>query len=211
MYMTPPITLTNQRGITLIESLVAIVVMVLGILGIMGLQMRTLTDTQASVRRGQAIRLIEDLAERLQNNPDALGHLNIYTTTPTSTDDCAITTCAPDKLAAYDIKQWRTSVANTLPDSVATVFIPKDGERQLGVLIAWIENQYNQNGQSFTTAEKIALNTPLVVSGTRSDGSTVDCPADNLGRSYRCHLQYIQPTQRCTPWPSGGGVLYCPN
>ena len=35
-----------QRGITLIESLVAIAVMALGILGILGVQMRTLTDTQ---------------------------------------------------------------------------------------------------------------------------------------------------------------------
>ena len=34
-----------QRGITLIESLVAVAVMALGILGILGVQMRTLTDT----------------------------------------------------------------------------------------------------------------------------------------------------------------------
>ena len=49
-----------QRGISLIESLVAIVVMALGILGILGVQMRTLADTQTGVRRAHAIRLIED-------------------------------------------------------------------------------------------------------------------------------------------------------
>ena len=46
-----------QRGITLIESLVAILVTALGILGILGVQMRTLTDTQTSVRRAQAMGL----------------------------------------------------------------------------------------------------------------------------------------------------------
>ena len=44
-----------QRGVSLIESLVAIVVTALGILGILGVQMRTLADTQTGVRRAQAI------------------------------------------------------------------------------------------------------------------------------------------------------------
>ena len=68
-----------QRGFSLLESMIAIIVMVLGVLGILGLQMRTLTDTQSSVRRAQAIRLIGDLGERLQSNPDALGNLTVYT------------------------------------------------------------------------------------------------------------------------------------
>lgn len=50
-YLAPPHTVTRQRGITLIESLVAIVVAALGILGIVGVQMRTLTDTRTSVSR----------------------------------------------------------------------------------------------------------------------------------------------------------------
>ena len=47
--------LQPQRGITLLESLVAIVVMALGILGILGVQMRTLSDTQTGVRRAQEL------------------------------------------------------------------------------------------------------------------------------------------------------------
>lgn len=196
-----------QRGISLIESLVAIVVMALGILGILGVQMRTLTDTQSGVRRAQAIRLIEDLGERLQNNPDALGNLNAYTATPTSSDDCASAACAPDKLATYDIKQWRSNITDALPGGQAIVFIPQGGPRQLGVLIGWNENRYNQNGQEFSTAEKTALNAPLVVAGTNSvGGAAVACPDGLI-----CHLQYIQPTQRCTPWGLGSGALYCPN
>jgi type IV pilus assembly protein PilV len=59
----------RQRGISLIESLIAIVVTALGILGILGVQMRTLSDTSTTVRRAQAIRLIEDLGERMRVNP----------------------------------------------------------------------------------------------------------------------------------------------
>ena len=199
-----PAAARRQRGISLIESLVAIVVMALGILGILGVQMRTLTDTQAGVRRAQAIRLTEDLAERLQNNPDALGNLAAYTDDPTSSNDCKTTACAPADLATYDIKQWRTLVAEALPGGKATVFIPKGGLRQLGVLIGWRENRFSQTGQTFSAADLTALNAPLVVAGINSVGDApVDCPAGLI-----CHLQYIQPTQRCTPW---AGTLYCPN
>ena len=68
----------NQRGLTMIESLVAIVVAALGILGILGTQMRTLTDTQTTVRRAQAIRLIEDLGERMKVNPSVLRDADAY-------------------------------------------------------------------------------------------------------------------------------------
>lgn len=204
MQMTPSPSHSRQRGITLIESLIALVVAVLGVLGMLGVQMRTLTDTQAGVRRAQAIRLTEDLAERLQNNPDALGNLAAYTTVPSSSNNCESTACAPGDLATYDIKQWRTLVAEALPGGEATVFIPKGGLRQLGVLIGWRENRFSQTGQTFSAADLTALNAPLVVAGINSVGDApVDCPAGLI-----CHLQYIQPTQRCTPW---GGTLYCPN
>jgi type IV pilus assembly protein PilV len=75
----------KQRGITLLESLIAIVVAALGILGILGVQMRTLTDTQTSMRRAQAIRLIEDLSERMKVNPNALSGINTYVTGWTAT------------------------------------------------------------------------------------------------------------------------------
>ncbi|GBU15119.1 hypothetical protein AwPolaro_04970 [Polaromonas sp.] len=70
--------LHRQRGISLLESLVAIIVMALGILGVLGLQLRTLADTQNSVNRAQAIRFIEDLSERMKINPNALGNLGSY-------------------------------------------------------------------------------------------------------------------------------------
>ena len=62
----------RQRGVTLLESMIAIVLVALGVLGILGVQLRTLSDTQTAVRRAQAIRLIEDLSERMKANPAAL-------------------------------------------------------------------------------------------------------------------------------------------
>mgnify|MGYP003616568139 CR=1 FL=1 len=201
---TPPSK--AQRGISLIESLIAIVVMALGILGILGVQMRTLTDTQAGVRRAQAIRLIEDLAERLQNNPDSLNNLAAFATTPSSGGDCTSTACTPAALATYDIFNWKEQVSSALPGGTAKVFVPLGGPRQLGVLIGWRETRYNQSGGAFSTTDIAALEAPLVVAGKDSASADVKCDPGLI-----CHLQYIQPTQRCTPWALGGGALYCPN
>jgi type IV pilus assembly protein PilV len=200
-----------QAGFSLMEALVAIVVMTLGILGILGMQMRTLTDTQGGVRRAQAIRFIEDLGERLENSPDALNNLDAYKVAltdalPTDTSDCCSSAaCAPSALAACDIRLWRLRVDQTLPGAKMAVFTPQGGPRQLGVLIGWNENRYNQNGQSFSASDVSTLIAPLSVSGTDSNGAAVSCPTN-----FTCHLQYIQPTQRCTPGDVAG-TLYCPN
>lgn len=199
-----------QYGITLIESLIALLVAALGILGIIGAQMRTLVDTQASVNRGYAISLIDDLAERIQTNPDALTNLAVYTsTTPTVSTDCSAAACTPAALANYDTKQWRDQVAITLPASKVQVFIPDGGPRQLGVLIGWPEKHYSQTGTNLNTADVDSLNAQLmkiIPASTQTGGDPVECPAD-----YICHLQYVQPTQRCTPWGIGESALYCPS
>ena len=198
-----------QRGITLIESLIALLVAALGVLGIVGVQMRTLVDTQASVNRGYAISLIDDLAERIQTNPDALTNLAAYTATaPTVSTDCSTAACTPSELANYDTKQWLAQVTNALPGSKVQVFIPDGGSRQLGVLIGWPEKHYSQTGADLSS-NLTSLNAQLmkiIPTNTKTNKTVVKCP-DN----YICHLQYVQPTQRCTPWGIGASALYCPS
>ena len=109
-------------------------------------------------------------------------------------------------MASYDISQWNDAVAQNLPGGQAQVFIPKGGSRQVGVLIGWREGEYNIDGKARTTSEADAIRAPFQISGTASDDSAVQCPTGLV-----CHLQYVQPTQRCTPWTVGGGTLYCPN
>lgn len=196
----------RQQGISLIESLIAMVVMALGILGIVGVQMRTLTDTQAGVRRAQAIRLIDDLGERLQSNPDALNNLATYTTSPGAATDCAAAACTPAQLAAFDIRQWRLNVTAALPGGSATVFVPAGGSRQLGVMIGWNEGGFNASGSAGTTAQAAALKEPLKVTGTNAADQAMICP-----ENQSCHIQYLQPTQRCAPWTVGAAGLYCAN
>ena len=196
-----------QRGISLIESLVAIVVMALGILGILGVQMRTLADTQTSVRRVQAIRLIEDLSERMKVNPNALANISNYVSDfsdePTP-GDCS-DGCSHSDQAAYDLALWKQAVKTQLPLGKANVFLAAGetddtNRRQLGVMLAWRENE-----RDTSDAYKDSIDaTKMLVDGEFKDGAGDTVCPDN----HTCHLQYLPVAARCAPYPINGEVKY---
>ena len=196
-----------QRGISLIESLVAIVVMALGILGILGVQMRTLADTQTGVRRVQAIRLIEDLSERMKTNPNALANISNYVSDfsdePTP-GDCS-DGCSHSDQAAYDLALWKQAVKAQLPLGKANVFLAAGetddtNRRQLGVMLAWRENE-----RDTSDAYKDSIDaTKILVDGEFKDGAGDTVCPDN----HTCHLQYLPVAARCAPYPINGEVKY---
>ena len=190
-----------QKGISLLESLVAIIVLSLGLLGILGAQMRTLTNTQDSARRLQAIRLIEDLSERIKVQPDAIGQASLYITDDwldttqnleellPDTADCFNKACTPTEFAHFDKKRWIENVAQSLPLAQLNVFSTSDS-KQLGVMLAWRSNENN------ITAASELLPPPAA-------NTEVACPDDRT-----CHLQYISLNQRCIPIDTE--KAYCP-
>ena len=199
----------RQRGITLIESLVAIFVTALGILGILGVQMRTLADTQTSVRRAQAVRLIEDLGERLKVHPNSLMVLSSYQSgwsptlpTPPAGTDCAAVACNAADLAAYDVAEWKRAVQRSLPAGDANIFIPPgenatlNNRRQLGVMISWRENER----ADLTAADRLDTDATQVRAndGTLSAGAGAG-PANACPANRSCQLQYIPVAARCAP------------
>ena len=198
-----------QRGFALLESLIAIVVMALGILGILGLQMRTLTNTQTSLYRAQAIRLIDDLNERLTANPNAFLSTDSYITgwenTPSSQIDCNTKACGHTELAVFDIARWKEQVGNTLPNGNANVFYTEDEDktdnrRQLGVMISWRENE-SVDAESNGAADYL---NPL-------NASTGSGKVNKCQKGQTCHLQFIPVVARCAPYFAGTNVqIFCP-
>lgn len=203
----------RQRGITLIESLVALLVAALGILGVVGVQMRTLADTQTGLRRAQAIRLIEDLSERTRVNPNALISISSYESgidQEPSVTDCS-SECDRSDLAEYDVAIWKQAVRNQLPGGKAALFIaPNEGAnnaRQLGVLIAWRENERADADSAYL--DNIDTTKAAKPGGGFDDLlASVDasCPND-----HTCHLQYIPVGARCSPYGSTSDPrFFCP-
>jgi type IV pilus assembly protein PilV len=61
----------RQRGVTLIEVLVAVVLLAVGVLGLAGLQLRGLQVNQGSQWRSMAAVMADDLADRMRAEQDS--------------------------------------------------------------------------------------------------------------------------------------------
>lgn len=177
----------QQRGISLLESLVALVVLAIAVLGMLVIQLRTLAEAQTGVYRSQAVRTIEDLAERIKSNPAGFAQLSNYvadwaTAAPTSAPDCVAAACADEQLAQWDLVQWRASVAQKLPNGQANTFLSTSEtagvQRQLGVMLAWRVNEANTTEGKYVSPFQIDTNLP----------AGVTCPDGLI-----CHLVYVQP------------------
>lgn len=209
----------TQRGITLIESLIALVVAALGILGVIGVQMRTLTDTSTTVRRAQAIRLIEDLGERMKVNPNAMSNIASYISAfddnPTP-GNCS-NKCSPSQQTAYDLAIWKQTVSNVLPAGQASIFLPPAetvaaNRRQLGILIAWRENEIDVQNTDDKAKYKDNIDATQVraADGGLSAGGGTDKTVNACPDGFTCHLQYLPVAARCAPYNNGSSfVFYC--
>lgn len=181
----------RQRGTTLLESLIALVVLAIAVLGLLAVQLRVLAETQTSVRRAQAVRIIEDIGERAKSNPGGFAQLSAFSTgwdegagepaMSNASGDCSNAPCTPGELAARDIRAWKADLKQKLPSGRGLIFVPADesptNRRQLGVMVGWRANE-----------KDIESAYAKAVSTTASGGADVKCP-DGLV----CHLAYVQP------------------
>jgi type IV pilus assembly protein PilV len=210
----------RNKGMTLLESLVAIVILALGVLGVLNMQLRTLTDAQTGAKRAQAIWLIDDLSERVNSNTNSLlpmvasRYISSFDDVPslTGASDFCDSGCTALQYAAWNIAVWKDNVKNTLPDGNAAVFLVKDeasndkNRRQLGVMVAWreAERTLGRTNDSGTVAD---LRAQFKISATNVDGVKIECPDGMI-----CHLDYIPLMARCVPTTAGSpDALRCAN
>ena len=61
-----------QRGVSLLEVLVAVVILSVGLLGLAGLQLSALRNNQSSAERSNAVMLTYSILEAMRADPDAV-------------------------------------------------------------------------------------------------------------------------------------------
>jgi type IV pilus assembly protein PilV len=194
-------SLKKQKGLTLIEALVALVILALGVLGLAGVQTRLLVEARTTNSRALAIGLIDDLSNRMLLNRDAAVGKPIspknatlvpsaYTLAwsadpgtaadPTNCRDNA-NQCTGAQLATYDLMAWRRTVAAVFPGGQTIVFNSGNDQRQIGIAIAWPENERKLG----STADDALARSPMAITTTAQG---IACPATLI-----CHFVYVQP------------------
>lgn len=104
------------RGITMVESLVALVVTSVGMLGIAGLYVTGIKAGRSALLRTQAVNLASDMADRIRANRRAVMayDMDAYGGAPAE-QGCVGDACTPEELAEDDLARWVASIEATLP------------------------------------------------------------------------------------------------
>lgn len=115
-----------QRGVSLIEVLVAVMIFSIGLVGLAGLLIMATHSNQAAYLRTQVVYLAHNMADRMSANPAAVwdGSYNStsYPTATSAPTTCTATApCTPDALATYDQQMWSSQLASFLPGASATI------------------------------------------------------------------------------------------
>ena len=181
---------SRHRGVTMIESLVAIVVLSFGMLGVVGLQAAALQSNKEARFQASAVRLARELGEMMRGNKDVaeklrwltLGGLEVAATAaanpylvefsgtlPTTTVECFTTACASGlDVASFQIREWLSRVDTELPGARVSVCID-DAPFDAGGLPQWA-----CSAAGGTTVVKIGwtqLSTDRGAAGTSGAGS----------------------------------------
>jgi type IV pilus assembly protein PilV len=132
--------IANQKGVGLIEVLVALLVLAIGILGFIALQYRSVEATSEAINRVQGINIARDLAERIRANRDGLSTYKAQTETAANqknfTTNCITSACSAAELADFDVSQV-TSKASTLGMTVNMLACAGNTDGRNCIYVAW--------------------------------------------------------------------------
>jgi type IV pilus modification protein PilV len=153
----------TQKGVGLIEVIVAILLLATGLLGAVALQFATAKEQRSSQFVSRAALLANEIGERMRANRAALDDPSqiisptTYLTADTQYVPSQMTTQANSQavnactaaapcltalsIQSNDITQWQQSVTSALPQGAAMLLLPTGGGSTLSreIVIAWVE------------------------------------------------------------------------
>jgi type IV pilus assembly protein PilV len=108
--------LHGQRGISLVEAMVALIVLAIGMLGIAALHVESVKANRTALLRTQAVNLANDLADRIRANRQAGVSYRLAAGALPTVGNCVVTNnCTDDELAVDDLARWVRAVRVLLP------------------------------------------------------------------------------------------------
>jgi type IV pilus assembly protein PilV len=137
-----------QRGVGMVEILIALLVLAIGVLGYAGLQLNALKSSEEAHLRATATFIARDALERILANPgsrdDYLDEDNWNANAsdaggaPTNQNACVTNACSSDEMADWDIEMLTWQAANTMPAGrIVVTPCAMPGATSSCVIVAW--------------------------------------------------------------------------
>jgi type IV pilus assembly protein PilV len=116
--------LSRQRGISLIEVLMAVLIFSIGLIGLAGLLVMATRSNQAGYLRTQVTFLAGNMADRMRSNPVGLwnGSYNSKGYPTSDKQNCDIkVACTAQQIAVRDQYLWSNLLTASLPEATASI------------------------------------------------------------------------------------------
>lgn len=125
-----PSSMKIQKGVGLIEVLVALFILAIGVLGAAAMQANALKFNKFAAERSQATFLAYEIADRMRANRE-IALSGGY--------DIAIDANAPagDAIQQQDLQDWKSDLSNRLPDGEGS--IARQGGEMFTITVDWSE------------------------------------------------------------------------
>lgn len=114
-------SITKQRGISLIETLVAMLIFAVGLLGVASMQSLGLKASSNSKNMGVAVSEASNMADLMLSNPQAVRDGAFDSITGNVASASCSSSCSPAQLAQSDIYNWQQNLSAELPGSSSTI------------------------------------------------------------------------------------------
>jgi len=127
----------SQKGVSLIEVMVAVIIFTVGLLGLAALQLNSIRFTESASVRGHAVFLAQEMSDRIRARPEGIS-IASYNLGKSDAPSCADPATCDANLR--DLSEWRVNLAAQLPSGTGTVAV--DGNR-VTVTVIWSEKRVN--------------------------------------------------------------------
>tara|TARA_B100000678_G_scaffold150187_1_gene125209 strand:- start:224 stop:673 length:450 start_codon:yes stop_codon:yes gene_type:complete len=125
-----------QKGLTLIEVMIALAVFSFGLLALAALMASGLKYNTSALHRSYATSQAYDMADRMRANRPGLVSYNSLSGLGAD-PGCIKTGCTSEKIAQYDHWQWNNYNARLLPQGSGTVSVKPSDPNIYTITITW--------------------------------------------------------------------------
>jgi type IV pilus assembly protein PilV len=132
----------TQRGVTLVEAMIALLVISVGLLGIASLQLTAVNQNTSSLHNSQAVWYAYNMSDRIRANISEFDTYDGKDTSTSDPQDCMGSSCTPGEMVDSDMADWKTMVGN-LPGGRGIVGSNADG---LLISVMWDDNGTGATG-----------------------------------------------------------------
>ena len=131
-----------QKGVSLIESMIALLVISIGLLGIAALQVTSMKQNNSALHHSQAVWIGYNIADRIRANMTEFARYDGTNTSSSYSQDCSGNACTAAQMVVADQADWALAIQN-LPGGLGTI---TQSTNELLIKVMWDDEGTGASG-----------------------------------------------------------------